>query len=154
MIDSSLCYLLRGDEVLMMHRTRKKNDMNHDKWIAVGGRFETGESPEECALREVKEETGLTMVDPQYRGIVTFVNDLYETERMHLFTTETFTGEMTDCDEGELVWVKKEELDRLPQWEGDRIFLRLMAKPHPFFSLKLCYVGDVLASSDLHFYGG
>ena len=108
MIDSSLCYLLRGDEVLMMHRTRKKNDMNHDKWIAVGGRFEAGESPEECALREVREETGLTMVDPQYRGIVTFVNDLYETERMHLFTTETFTGEMTDCDEGELVWIKKE----------------------------------------------
>ena len=84
MIDSSLCYLYRGDEVLMMHRTRKKNDMNHDKWIAVGGRFEAGETPEECALREVREETGLTMRDAAYRGVVTFINDQYETERMHL----------------------------------------------------------------------
>ena len=138
MIDSSLCYLLRGNEVLMMHRTRKKNDMNHDKWIAVGGRFEKGESPEECALREVKEETGLTMIEPQYRGVVTFVNDQYETERMHLFTSDTFTGVMTDCDEGELVWIKKDEIDRLPQWEGDRIFHRLLKEDrfHEFYGKK------------------
>ena len=107
MIDSSLCYLYRGDEVLMMHRTRKKNDMNHDKWIAVGGRFEAGESPEECALREVREETGLTMLVPRYRGVVTFINDQYETERMHLFTCDKWRGELTDCDEGELVWLPK-----------------------------------------------
>ena len=147
MIDSSLCYLLRGDEVLMMHRTRKKNDMNHDKWIAVGGRFKAGESPEECALREVREETGLTMVDPQYRGIVTFVNDLYETERMHLFTTETFTGEMTDCDEGELVWLPKDELLTKKLWEGDKLFLRALDERSDFFTLKLRYEGETLVES-------
>ena len=149
MIDSSLCYLCRGDEVLMMHRTRKKNDMNHDKWIAVGGRFEAGESPQECALREVREETGLTMLNPRYRGIVTFINDQYETERMHLFTSEAFTGEMTDCDEGELVWIKKEEIDRLPQWKGDRIFHRLLKEGIPFFELELVYSGEELLSAEL-----
>lgn len=147
MIDSSLCYLLRGDEVLMMHRTRKENDMNRDKWIAVGGRFEDGESPEGCALREVKEETGLTMTDPCYRGVVTFISDVYETERMHLFTCEHWTGEMTDCDEGELVWLPKAELDGLPQWEGDRIFHRLLKEGEPFFELELVYSGEKLLSA-------
>ena len=150
MIDSSLCYLFRGDEVLMMHRTRKKNDMNHDKWIAVGGRFEDGESPEDCAMREVREETGLTMTDPRYRGVVTFVNDQYETERMHLFTSESFTGELTDCDEGELVWIKKAEIDLLPQWEGDRIFHRLLKEEIPFFELELVYSGERLLSANLN----
>ena len=150
MIDSSLCYLCRGDEVLMMHRTRKKNDMNHDKWIAVGGRFEAGESPEECALREVREETGLTMTDPRYRGVVTFINDLYETERMHLFTSDEFEGELTDCDEGELVWIPKAMLDTLPQWEGDRIFHRLLDEEIPFFSLKLVYSGEKLLTAVLN----
>ena len=147
MIDSSLCYLYRGNEVLMMHRTRKKNDMNRDKWIAVGGRFEDGESPEGCALREVKEETGLTMTDPCYRGVVTFISDVYETERMHLFTCEHWTGEMTDCDEGELVWLPKAELDGLPQWEGDRIFHRLLKEGEPFFELELVYSGEKLLSA-------
>ena len=147
MIDSSLCYLLRGDEVLMMHRTRKENDMNRDKWIAVGGRFEDGESPEGCALREVKEETGLTMTDPCYRGVVTFISDVYETERMHLFTCEHWTGEMTDCDEGELVWLPKAELDGLPQWEGDWIFHRLLKEGEPFFELELVYSGEKLLSA-------
>ena len=147
MIDSSLCYLLRGDEVLMMHRTRKENDMNRDKWIAVGGRFEDGESPEGCALREVQEETGLTMTDPCYRGVVTFISDVYETERMHLFTCEHWTGEMTDCDEGELVWLPKAELDGLPQWEGDRIFHRLLKEGEPFFELELVYSGEKLLSA-------
>ena len=150
MIDSTLCYLFRGDEVLMMHRTRKKNDMNHDKWIAVGGRFEDKESPEECAIREVREETGLTMTSWRYRGIVTFVSDEYETERMHLFTSEEYTGELTDCDEGELVWIKKSMLDTLPQWEGDRIFHRLLKEEEPFFSLKLEYCGERLTKAVLN----
>jgi 8-oxo-dGTP diphosphatase len=149
-IDSSLCYLIRGDEVLMLHRTRKKNDMNHDKWIAVGGHFEAGETPEQCALREVKEETGLTMTAPRYRGIVTFINDQYETERMHLFTSETFEGEMTDCDEGELVWVRIAEMDSLSQWEGDRIFHRLLKERIPFFELELVYSGEKLLYAELN----
>ena len=150
MIDSTLCYLCRGDEVLMMHRTRKKNDMNHDKWIAIGGRFEAGERPEECALREVREETGLTMIAPAYRGVVTFINDRYETERMHLFTADRFEGEMTDCDEGELVWIPKEQMDALPQWEGDRIFHRLLDEGIPFFELELNYSGEKLLSAFLN----
>ena len=149
MIDSTLCYLYRGEDVLMMHRTRKKNDMNHDKWIAVGGRFEAGESPEQCALREVREETGLTLASWQYRGVVTFISDQYETERMHLFTSDAFTGEMTDCDEGELVWLPRAELDALPQWEGDRIFHRLLEEGAPFFSLELKYSGERLLSAVL-----
>ena len=146
MINSTLCYLHRRDpetggrQVLMLHRTKKENDVNHDKWIGVGGKFEEGESPEECVIREVKEETGLTLTDWRYRGLVTFVNDQYETERMHLFTSDAFTGALTDCDEGELVWMKREQLDTLPQWEGDRIFHRLLKQTDtPFFSLKLVY---------------
>ena len=150
MIDSTLCYLYRGDEVLMMHRTRKKNDMNHDKWIAIGGRFEKGETPEECALREVKEETGLTMTSWQYRGVVTFISDEYETERMHLFTSDSFTGSLTDCCEGELVWIRKQQMDELPQWEGDRIFHRLLDRGEPFFSLTLCYSGEKLLRAELN----
>lgn len=150
MINTSLCYLYRGDEVLMLHRTTKKNDLNHDKWIGLGGKFEEGESPEDCALREVREETGLTLTSWRYRGIITFVNTKYETELMHLFTADGFTGEMTACDEGEPAWIRKEDLDALPQWEGDRIFMRLIDEDAPFFSLKLVYDGDRLLSAVLN----
>ncbi|MBQ6383924.1 MAG: 8-oxo-dGTP diphosphatase [Clostridia bacterium] len=149
MINTTLCYIYRDDEVLMLHRVKKKNDLNHDKWIGLGGKFEDRESPEDCVLREVREETGLTLTSWRYRGIVTFVSDLYETEYMHLFTADGFTGEMTECDEGEPAWIKKEKLDELPQWEGDRIFLKLLDEEAPFFSLKLVYEGDTLKEAVL-----
>jgi len=148
-INTSLCYITRGEEVLLLHRVKKKNDINHDKWIGLGGKFEEGESPEECMLREVKEETGLTLTRWRYRGIVTFVTDAAECEFMHLFTADAFEGELTECDEGELTWIRKAEMNRLPQWEGDRIFLRLLQENAPFFSLKLVYSGDRLLSAAL-----
>ena len=144
--NSSLIYLenSRG-EYLMLHRVKKKNDINHDKWIGVGGGCEHGESPEECALRETREETGLTLTDCRFRGIVTFDCEGQETLYMHLFTASGWTGELTDCDEGELEWVPKEKVYDLPIWEGDKIFFRLLEQERPFFSLKLSYDrGDVL----------
>ena len=144
--NSSLIYLenSRG-EYLMLHRVKKKNDINHDKWIGVGGGFEHGESPEECALRETREETGLTLTDCRFRGIVTFDCEGQETLYMHLFTASGWTGELTDCDEGELEWVPKEKVYDLPIWEGDKIFFRLLEQERPFFSLKLSYDrGDLL----------
>ena len=149
MINTTLCYIYRDDAVLMLHRVKKKNDLNHDKWIGLGGKFEDRESPEDCVLREVREETGLTLTSWRYRGIVTFISDLYETEYMHLFTADGFTGEMTECDEGEPAWIKKEKLDELPQWEGDKIFLKLLDEEAPFFSLKLVYEGDALREAVL-----
>ena len=149
MINTTLCYIYRDDEVLMLHRVKKKNDLNHDKWIGLGGKFEDRESPEDCVLREVREETGLTLTSWRYRGIVTFISDRYETEYMHLFTADGFTGAMTECDEGEPAWIKKEKLDELPQWEGDKIFLKLLDEEAPFFSLKLVYEGDTLKEAVL-----
>lgn len=149
--NTTLCYLERGGEWLMLHRIKKKNDVNHDKWIGVGGKFEPGESPEECLLREVREETGLTLTRWRYRGIITFVLD-GTAEYMHLFTADGWTGQMIrgqDCAEGILEWVPKEKVPALPLWEGDRIFFRLLAEERPFFSLKLCYEGDVLTSAAL-----
>ena len=116
MKNASLCYIERGGKYLMLLRNKKPDDPNEGKWIGVGGKLEPGESPADCARREIREETGLTMTDPSYRGVVTFINDQYETERMHLFTCDKWTGELTDCDEGELVWLPKKEMDALPQW--------------------------------------
>ena len=149
MKQTTLCYLERGDEYLMLHRTKKKNDENHDKWIGVGGKFEAGESPEDCMRREILEETGLTVTDYRYRGIVTFVSDIYETEYMHLFTVTDWTGEARECDEGELAWIKKQKLFDLTLWQGDRIFLKLLQEDAPFFSLKLTYQGDDLVEAVL-----
>ena len=149
MKQTTLCYLERGDEYLMLHRTKKENDENHDKWIGVGGKFEAGESPEDWMRREILEETGLTVADYRYRGIVTFVSDIYETEYMHLFTVTDWTGEARECDEGELAWIKKQKLFDLTLWEGDRIFLRLLQEDAPFFSLKLTYRGDELTEAVL-----
>ena len=145
---TSLCYLERDDEYLMLHRIFKENDENHGKWIGVGGKFENGESPEECMLREVKEETGLIPTSYRYRGIVTFALGEY-TEYMHLFTASAWEGTLTDCDEGVLEFKKKSALSSLPMWEGDRIFLELFERETPFFSLKLVYEGDSLISAFL-----
>ena len=150
MISSSLCYIERDDRYLMLHRVKKEHDANKDKWIGVGGRFEEGESPEDCVTREVMEETGLTLTDYAYRGIVTFVSDKWEGEFMHLFTATGFEGEIKECDEGVLEWISKEELMQLPMWEGDKIFLDLIAEPSPFFSLKLQYEGEHLAGAWLN----
>ena len=149
MKNTSLCYIERDGCYLMLHRTKKVNDENHDKWIGVGGKFEEGESPEECMLREVREETGLILSAWRYRGIVTFVSDEWGGEYMHLFTADGFTGELKSCDEGELEWVEKQRLLSLPIWEGDKIFLRLLDSAQPFFSLKLCYKGERLAAATL-----
>lgn len=151
MRQTTLCYIEnpRG-EYLMLHRVKKKNDANHDKWIGIGGKFEDGESPEECVLREVREETGLTLTDYRYRGLVTFVSDAWETEYMHLFTATGFEGALLECDEGVLEWIDKDALAALPQWEGDRLFLRLLRDDEPFFSLKLRYEGEHLAYAALN----
>ena len=149
MKETTLCYIEQDGKYLMLHRVKKKNDINHDKWIGIGGKFEEKESPEDCALREVKEETGLTLTSYAYRGLVTFVSDRYETEYMHLFTADGFTGELIDCDEGTLEWVDKALVPTLPTWAGDRIFLELLARDVPFFSLKLEYVGDTLVRAVL-----
>lgn len=123
----------------MLHRITKKNDINKDKWIGVGGHFEKGESPEDCLLREVKEETGLTLDSFDFRGIVTFVYNDEPAEYMHLFTSKNFSGTLIDCDEGKLEWVSFEKINNLELWEGDKIFLKLLQKNSPFFSLKLIY---------------
>lgn len=149
MRNTTLCHIEREGQYLMLHRVSKENDLNHDKWVGIGGKFEDRESPEDCLLREVKEETGLTLTSWQFRGVVTFVSDRWETEYMHLFTADGFEGELTDCDEGVLEWIDKEALYALPMWEGDRIFLKLIEKPCPFFSLKLVYEGETLVEAVL-----
>lgn len=149
MKNTTLCYIRRAGEVLMLHRIKKKNDENEGKWIGVGGKLEEGESPDECLLREVREETGLRLTSWQYRGVVTFVSDRWEGEYMHLFTADGFEGKLAPCEEGELLWVLWEEIAQLPQWEGDRIFLSLLEADAPFFSLKLCYEGDRLTAAVL-----
>ena len=149
MRNTTLCYLFDGTRVLLLHRDKKDADPNQAKWIGIGGHFLEGESPEECMVREFWEETGLYPVRFQYRGLVTFVSDQWETEFMHLFTADAFCGELKDCDEGTLSWVEWADLPQLPQWEGDRIFLSLLTQPCPFFSLKLSYKGERLHRADL-----
>lgn len=136
---STLCYIKRDDSILMLHRVKKKNDINKGKWIGVGGHFEDGESPEECLIREVLEETGLKLASYKFRAIITFIYDKDITEYMHLYTADEFFGEMIECDEGNLSWVPKSKLLDLELWDGDRIFLRLLDERDDFFSLKLIY---------------
>ena len=149
MHNSTLCYITRGDEVLMLHRVKKKNDINKDKWIGIGGKFEQEESPDECLLREAKEETGLDLTSWRCRGVVTFLNDGCEGEYMYLFTADAWKGTLKECDEGDLQWVSKAFLSSLPMWEGDKIFLDLLWQDAPFFLLTLRYSGDKLVEAVL-----
>lgn len=139
---TTLCYIEKDDKYLMLHRVSKKNDINKDKWIGVGGHFEADESPEECLLREVLEETGLTLTSWRFRGIITFCSENYPTEYMCLYTADGFEGELSDCKEGILQWIPKDQIDGLNLWDGDRLFLELLRKGEAFFSLKLCYRSD------------
>ena len=146
---TTLCYIEKGDSYLMLHRVSKKHDVNKDKWIGIGGHFEENESPEECLLREAKEETGLTLTSWKFRGIVTFISEGWNTEYMCLYTADGYEGEIIPCNEGVLEWIRKEDLLKLNLWEGDKIFLKLLQENAPFFSLKLAYMGDVLTEAVL-----
>ena len=151
MVNSTLCYVLRGKDVLMHHRVKKKNDVNKDKWIGIGGKFEKNESPDECLLREAMEETSLKLTSWRCRGIVTFLpNEPWEGEYMYLFTADEFEGEVGQCNEGDLQWVSRDFLDQLPKWEGDKIFLELLWQDAPFFLLTLRYDGDKLTEAILN----
>lgn len=148
---TTLCYIEQDGNYLMMHRVKKKNDINEGKWIGIGGHFEPGESPEECLLREVKEETGLVLTSWKFRGIVTFTSDDCPTEYMCLYTADGFEGTLAEeCREGVLKWVPKSQVTDLKLWEGDRIFLKLLTEDGPFFSLKLTYEQDRLVESVLN----
>lgn len=150
MINTTLCYITRGDQVLMLHRVKKENDLNQGKWIGIGGKFLPEESPDQCLLREAREETGLELTSWRCRGVVTFLSDRWEGEYMYLFTADGFTGSLKTCDEGDLQWVSRDFLDQLPQWEGDRIFLELLWQEAPFFLLTLRYQGDQLREAVLN----
>ena len=151
MLNTTLCYITRGDDVLMLHRIKKEKDLNKDKWIGIGGKFEEGESPDECLLREAMEETGLRLTSWRCRGVVTFLtNGPWEGEYMYLFTADSFEGELKVCEEGDLQWVSRAFLDDLPKWEGDKIFLDLLWQDAPFFLLTLRYDGDKLTEAVLN----
>lgn len=147
---TTLCYIEKNNSYLMLHRVTKKNDINHDKWIGVGGHFEFQESPEDCLLREIKEETGLTLSTFHFRGIVTFISDNDPAEYMCLYTSDDFSGNLIECDEGNLEWIPFEKIEALELWEGDKIFLRLLKENAPFFSLKLVYQNGALKESILN----
>jgi 8-oxo-dGTP diphosphatase len=150
MILTTLGYIEQNGKYLMLHRVKKAHDVNHDKWIGIGGKLEHGESPDECMRREAREETGLELSDLRFRGVVTFVADGWEPEQMFLFTCDRFTGELIECDEGELAWVDRQAMYDLPIWEGDKIFLRLLEQDAPVFLLKLRYQGDTLVEAVLN----
>ena len=150
MLNSTLVHIEKDGKYLMLHRIKKENDVNHDKWVGIGGKFEENESPEECALRETLEETGLALKRLRYCGIVTFVSDKLETEYMHIFHSDSFEGNLKECDEGELKWIPIKDIYSLPIWQGDKIFLKLIEKRTDFFSLKLQYIGDSLITAILN----
>lgn len=152
MINTTLCYIEKNNKYLMLHRTKKENDLNEGKWIGVGGKFEKDETPEECLLREVKEETGLTLTNYKMRAVITFISNEWETEYMYLFTADEFTGNLVGCDEGELEWIDKKKIPLLNIWEGDKIFLEKLLADSTFFTLKLVYEGNKLVESKIEEY--
>lgn len=151
-LHTTLCYIEKDGAYLMMHRVKKQNDLNRDKWVGIGGKLEIGESPFDCAYREIKEETGVCPIGLKYRGIIKFVSDIYGTEYMHLFTAEGYEGEINyDCNEGVLEWVEKEKVTQLAVWQGDKIFLELLDLEERFFYLTLIYEGETLIDHELNF---
>ena len=150
MLLTTLCYMEKGNQYLMLHRVKKEHDINKDKWIGIGGHLEEGESPEECLMRETREETGLELTDYSLRGVITFVTDSYPTEYMFLYTAAGFSGTMISCDEGDLEWVPIKDVEKLPIWEGDKVFFRLLREQKEFFSLKLRYEGEKLVETKLN----
>lgn len=152
MLLTTLCYIEKEGKYLMLHRTKKENDMNKDKWIGVGGKFEEGESPEECMIRETKEETGLTLNSCNLRAVITFVSSIYEAEHMYLFTSDDFEGNLIDCNEGKLEWVEKEKVKELNSWEADKIFLEKLENNADFFTMKVEYEGDKLINYKVNQY--
>ena len=150
---TTLCYIENNDQYLMLHRIKKQNDMNQGKWIGVGGHVEDQETPEECLVREVKEETGFTLTSYKFRGLVTFINNERESELMCVFTADGYTGELIECNEGELCWIDKNTVPELPAWEGDKVFLDLLLSGEErFFSIKLQYEGDKLVGKSIYLY--
>ena len=149
---TTLCYIEQDGKYLMLHRTKKKKDINGGKWIGVGGHLEEGEAPEDCLVREVLEETGLLLTSYTFRGLITFISDQQETELMCLFTADGFEGQLRECNEGELVWIPRDEVLSLPTWEGDAVFLKILLRDEPrFFTLRLAYEGDKLVDKKLRF---
>ena len=152
MKNTTLCYIEQNNKYLMLHRVKKENDLNKDKWVGVGGKFEENETPDECILRETYEETGLTLLKYRLRGIITFISDKWEGEYMYLYTATEFEGDICECSEGNLEWVDKSEVTNLPIWEGDKLFFEELNKDRGFFTMKLRYVGESLVESNINIY--
>ena len=152
MINTTLCYIEKDNKYLMLHRIKKENDLNKNKWIGVGGKFEENETPDECVVREVKEETGLTLKDYTLRGVITFLSDKWEGEYMYLYTATDFEGDIIECNEGKLEWVDKDKILNLPTWEGDKYFLKELLENNQFFTMKLKYAGDNLVDWDIKYH--